>query len=95
MCKMKKFPQSLLAFFIVLVKEEKIKVLALPIYRILLYNPPTPHTLTRHYVICASSLTLSVPILVNPAWLCWSFFKRIFGSLVVFNQILINNKSVK
>ena len=37
MCKMKKFPQSLLAFFIVLVKEEKIKVLALTIYRILLY----------------------------------------------------------
>ena len=37
MCKMKKIPQSLLAFFIVLVKEEKIKVLALTIYRILLY----------------------------------------------------------
>ena len=37
MCKMKKFLQSLLAFFIVLVKEEKIKVLVLTIYQILLY----------------------------------------------------------
>ena len=37
MYKMKTFPQSLPAFFMVLVKQEKIKVLALPIYRILLY----------------------------------------------------------